>query len=258
GTGSATGAKADAPAEPAAHDVTYALAWATGDVAAAPDGVGFVVANDLGYSVHVTRGWITSYGMELVECPRPASPTPVARAGALLESLFVSEAFAGHSSDTPNPAAVHPMQIESLTEPRATDVATLRLEPQAYCKLHYLLARAGAEARDLPPQPDLVGTSLHVEGTWRAPGTTRDVPFTLRTASAYGALVETSGDDAQPLRVDTGVAATRVTLRRHRARMFDGVDFARMSERTAAMQVLRATVEHVDVQIEPARDRLRP
>lgn len=244
--------------EPAAHDVTYALAWAIGDVATAPDGTGFVVTSDLGYTVHVTRGWISSYGMELVECPRATAPTPIARAGALLGSLLVSEAWAGHSSDTPNPAAIHPMQIESLTEPRATDVATLQLAPQAYCKLHYLLARAGAEARDLPAQPDLVGTSLRIEGTWRAPGTDRDVPFTLQTASAYGALLEHAGDDAQPLYVDTGAGATRVTLRRNRARMFDGVDFARMPERAAAMQVLRATVEHVDVQVAPARARVRP
>lgn len=252
GPASAATTRDGAPTARAPHAVTYALAWADDDVTPSADGPGFVVTSDLGYTVHVTRGWITSFGMELVECPRPAA-APVARAGELLGSLLVGDAWAGHSSDAPNPAAARPMQIESLTAPHTADVATLQLEPQTYCKLHYLLARAGAEARDLPARPDLVGTSLHVEGTWRVPGTAHATPFTLRTASAYGALLERAGDAADPLRVDTGAGGARVTLRRHRGRMFDGVDFARMPERAAAMQVLRATVEHVDVQVEPAR-----
>jgi hypothetical protein len=236
------------------HTVTYALAWAPDDVVPAADGVGFMVTNDLGYTVHVERGWLTSYGVELVECPRASAPSPVARGGALLWSLVEGTAFAGHATDTPNPAAIRPMQVESLTAAHAIDVATLELAPQEYCKLHYLLARAGADARGLPSETDLVGTSLDVEGTYRAPGATSDVPFTLRTASAYGALLEQAADDARPLRVDTAHAATRVTVRRHRAHLFDGVDFARMPERAAALQVLRATAEHADVEITTTQD----
>lgn len=245
------------PARDAApHVVTYALDWAHDDAGVASRGTdgAFTVANDLGYTVRVTRGWITSYGVELVECPRAAAaaPAPLARAAALVWSAIEGTAWAGHSTDTPNPAAAHPMQVESLVAPEAHDVARIELAPQAYCKLHYLLARAGAEARDLPREPDMVGTSLHVEGTYRAPGSSSDVPFTLHTASAYGALLEHAGADPQPLRVDTGDGDARITIRRHRARMFDGVDLARVSERAAAMQVLRALVEHVDVRIERA------
>ena len=240
----------------APHVVTYALDWARDDAGVTPpdaDGA-FTVTSDLGYAVRVTRGWITSYGVELVECPRAAAaaPAPLARAAAVVWSALEGTAWAGHSADAPNPAAAHPMQVESLVAPAAHDVARIELAPQAYCKLHYLLARAGAEARGLPREPDMVGTSLHVEGTFRAPGSASDVPFTLHTASAYGALVEHAGPAPQPLRVDTGDHDARITVRRHRAHMFDGVDFARMPERAAAMQVLRALVEHVDVRIEPA------
>lgn len=242
-------ARATAP-----HVVTYALDWAPeGAVAAARDADGaFTVTSDLGYTIRVTRGWITSFGVELVECPRSAAVAPLARAAALAWSAIEGTAWAGHSGDAPNPAAAHPMQVESLTRPRAYDVARLELAPQAYCKLHYLLARAGAEARDLPRDRDMVGTSLHVEGTYRAPGSASDVPFTLHTASAYGALVERAGTDARPLRVDAGDGDARITVRRHRARMFDGVDLAHVPERVAAMQVLRALVEHVDVRVERA------
>lgn len=253
--GAAACAQAPAAAAPSGavppHVVTYTLDWAPDDTvvpAAGADGA-FTVTSDLGYVIRVRRGWMTSYGIELVECAREASPAPLARAGALLWSAVESTAWAGHSTDTPNPAAAHPMQVESLVDPRTHDVARLELAPQAYCKLHYLLARAGAEARDLPREPDMVGSSLHVEGTYRAPGSTAEVPFTLHTASAYGALVEHAGADAQPLRVDTGDRDARVTVRRRRARMFDGVDFAHVNERAAAMQVLRALVEHVDVSV---------
>ena len=251
-----------APSAPASahaaapHVVTYALDWAPDDagVVSSHAGGSFTVTSDLGYTVRVTRGWITSYGVELVECPRAAAaaPAPLARAAALVWSVLEGAAWAGHSTDTPNPAAAHPMQVESLVAPAARDVARLELAPQAYCKLHYLLARAGAEARDLPREPDMVGTSLHVEGTYRAPGSSSDVPFTLHTASAYGALLEHAGADPQPLRVDTGDGDARITILRHRARMFDGVDLARVNERAASMQVLRALVENVDVQIERA------
>lgn len=236
-----------------AHAVTYALDWTRDDVATHPGEDGFTVTNDLGYAVRVTRGWITSYGVELVECPRDAAPTPLARAATRLWSALEGTAWAGHSTDTPNPAAARPMQVESLTDPGAHDVATLTLAPQTYCKLHYLLARAGAEARGLPTAPDLVGTSLHVEGTYRAPGAANDVPFTLHGASAYGALVERDAD-ARPLRVDTGEGAARVTIRRQRARMFDGVDFARVSDRAAALQVLRAIAEHAEVRVARVAD----
>ena len=190
---------------------------------------------------------------ELVECPRDAAPAPLARAATVLWSALEGTAWAGHSTDTPNPAAARPMLVESLTDPGAHDVATLTLPPQAYCKLHYLLARAGAEARGLPRELDLVGTSVHVEGTYRAPGGADDVPFTLHGASAFGALVERDAD-ARPLRVDAGAGAARVTVRRRRARMFDGVDFARMHDRAAALQVLRALAGHAEVRVARAAD----
>jgi hypothetical protein len=50
--------------------------------------------------------------------------------------------------------------------------------------------------------------------------------------------------------VNTGVAAMDVEVRRHLGRMFDGVDFIHMGERAVALQILKALVDHVDVEIE--------
>lgn len=81
--------------------------------------------------------------MELVECPRDSAATPVARLGTFICSILEKPAYAGHAIGTPNPAAIHPMQVESLTNPTTHEVGAVLLSPQRYCQLHYLVARAG-------------------------------------------------------------------------------------------------------------------
>ena len=235
-----TSACRPAAAPPAPHEVRYRLDWAWDDAVKTTDGVAWEVTNDLGYRVRLTRGFITSYSMELVECPKTA----------LLSLRGV--ALAGHSSGTPNPAAIRPIQVESLTEPTAREVGTVLLQPQAYCQLHYLIARAAREAVGLPPDLDMVDTSLHVEGTERPPGASTEAPFALHTALANGALVDRAGDAA--LHVDTGRETARVTVRRHLGRMFDGVDFATMTPQMVAGQILKSLVAHVEVTIESGHD----
>jgi len=178
--------------------------------------------------------------MELVECPR----------NAVLSLRGI--AFAGHASGTPNPAAIRPMQVESLTDPTAREVGAVVLQPQAYCQLHYLIARAAREAVGLPSDLDMVDTSLHVEGTARPPGVSTEAPFALHTAIANGALLDRAGDAA--LHVDTGRETVRVTVRRHLGRMFDGVDFATMTPQAIAGQILKSMVAHVEVAIESVHE----
>ena len=208
----------------------YELTWATDGVERDADG-GWTVRNDLGYRVHVGRGWVTSYSTELVECPKEASGW----------SLFAGTAFAGHLAGTPNPAAVKPMRVESLTQPADGEAGVVTLAPQPYCQLHYLVARAGHDSPGLPAELDMVDTTLHVDGSYRAPHAATDTAFTIHTASAYGQLF--------PLRVDTGREGGDVVLRRRLASTFDGVDFARMPEKAIALQILRALVDHVAVEV---------
>ncbi len=243
-----------APKAPAAHSVQYRLDWAMDNVAQSPDGAAWEVTNDLGYHVRVTRGYVTSYSMELVECPKDTPVTPVAQLGTRLWSIIEGAAYAGHATGTPNPAAIRPMQVESLTKPEAHAVGTVRLLPQAYCQLHYLVARAGHDAPGLPADLDMVDTSVHIDATYRAPGSSADIPFTLHTAVAYGALFDHTVNSAAPMRVDTGRQAVQVTVRRHLGRIFDGVAFGTMPERAVAGQILKSLVDHVDVEITPVDD----
>ncbi len=227
----------------------YQLDWVQDGVARSADGAGWEVTNDLGYRVHLTRGYLTSYSMELVECPKAASPTPLAAIERLPWPAIIGIAWAGHLSGTPNPAAIHPMQVESLTAPAARAVGSVLLQPQPYCQLHYLVARAGHDSPGLPSDLDMVDATLHVEGTYRAPGSPTAAPFMLHTPAANGGLFDHTASGAA-LHVDTGRAAVRVTVRRHLGKIFDGVDFTKMSTRMVAGQILKSLIDHVEVTVE--------
>jgi hypothetical protein len=231
---------------PAPHTVRYRLTWAADDVAVDADG-SWEVTTDTGYRVRITRGWVTSYSMELVECPRTAA----AYGAAWLPALGPDAAWAGHNAGTPNPAAIRPMQVESLTNPTAHDVGTVTLAPQAYCQVHYLVARAGHDSPGLPSALDMVDVSLHVEGTYRAPDATTDTAFTIHTASAYGQLFARVGNPPTALHADTGTIDLAVEVRRRRSRLFDGVDFAHMPVKTVALRMLQALVDGAEVEVGP-------
>jgi len=245
----ACGPRPAAPALRTAHRVEYRLDWVWERATATSDGAAWEVVNDLGYRVRVTRGYVVSYSMELVECPKERTPISVGSLGRLPRSIFESTAFAGHASGTPNPAAIHPMQVESLTAPRARDAGTVTLAPQTYCQLHYLVGRASRDAAGLPPDLDMVDTSLHIDGTYVAPGASTTVPFVIHTAAAYGALFDHAAH-MPAIRVDTGSNGARVVVRRHLGSIFDGVDFAQMRPPVMASQTLKALIDHVDVQID--------
>jgi hypothetical protein len=57
------------------------------------------------------------------------------------------------------------------------------------------------------------------------------------------------------LHVDPGRGALDVEIRRRRSRLFDGVDFARMPVKTAALRMLQALVDGVEVEVGPADEK---
>ena len=249
GFGGASGCREAPPPSP--HRVEYRLTWA-GDDGVTPAGDGaWSVTTDLGYRVRVARGWITSYSMELVECPKEAREDAVAPFALFATMLDARAAWAGHLSGTPNPAAIRPMQVESLTEPSSHDVGAVTLAPQPYCQLHYLVARAGKDSPGLPADLDMVDASLHLEGTYQARDADRATPFTVHTDVAYGQLFDHTAPGGTVLHVDTGREAVRVEVQRRRSHMFDHVDFARMADRQLALRILTSLVDDVAVAIVP-------
>ena len=76
-----------------------------------------------------------------------------------------------------------------------------------------------------------------------------DIPFSVHTAAANGALLDHTASPAAAIHVDTGRSTTRVVVRRHLGRIFDGVDFAQMQPAAIASQILQSLIDHVDVEI---------
>lgn len=219
------------PPSGATHVIRYRLAWRWGRAARTPDG-GWEVVTDLGYRVHVNRGYLTSYSMELVECP------PLAPLGWLLGP---SPAYAWHSADMVNPATVRSAPVESLIALRAQDAGTVRLPPQAYCQVHYLIARATTASRGLPADVDMVDSSLGVEGTVQRDGTS-PTALVVKTASPNALL--------RPIpRVDTGTQDTLVVLRRDLGRLFDGIDFDTAPGRVVANRIVENLVNGTRVKV---------
>jgi hypothetical protein len=126
------------------------------------------------------------------------------------------------------------------------------LAPQAYCQFHYLVARAGHDSPGLPGELDMVDASLHLEGTYRAPGAVDETPFTLHTSVANGALLDHGGNPPAPIHVDTGVESVRVTVVRRLKALFKGVDFVKLNERALPGHLLQSFVDGVEVKIERA------
>src|SRR5207302_7074271 len=132
---------------PRPHEVRYVLTWAakpSGDTVGSAQPV---LVNDRGYTIRVTRGYLVTRSMELVECPKTATRDWVGSALAGLPALLGPRpAYAGHSVGTPNPAAINVAHVESLTDVHDSPAGSRTLAPQHYCQVHYLIARADNNA----------------------------------------------------------------------------------------------------------------
>jgi hypothetical protein len=173
------------------------------EVTSRPVGQRLQLRNDLGYIVDLTRGYLVTSSVELVECPRlarwligtaeahlPASPT---RLGAPMVESLVGEA-------------------ETL--------GTLRPPPDRYCQLRVSLAPADADARGLPDEVRFVGRTLYLAGSYRSPGSEVDRPLAALTSESVEVLVPV------PDLVLDGEAPRhrRLELSKAAERWFDGID----------------------------------
>ncbi len=142
--------------------------------------VGWSVITDLGYEVRVDRGWLVSSGLTLVPCG-----DDVGWAGA--GNFGVGTAYAGHSGEVDLSGITSPI-VESLTEPAVVEWRSSKIPSTRYCQLHYLLARSDERAVADAAQVDMRGFTLWIDAAYRAPGSAREHPLSVRIASAHGGL----------------------------------------------------------------------
>lgn len=221
---------ADPTAAPDAA-ITYRLAWDLSGVTVSD--AGWTVTTDLGTAVSVTRGYLTTYSMELVECP-----AEIAEWG-----LGEGTAHAGHDA-VQNPIALPAPVVEALTAPVERDAAVVDATGLTYCQAHWLVARTPAGTHGLPEDVDMTRTSLHIEGTWQRPGDAEPTAFLVHTTLANGTLADLAGPDGAALRLDTTQAGATVTATRALGPLFDGIDFAAMSASDVERQLLTNLIAH--------------
>jgi hypothetical protein len=240
-----------------AHGVRYVLTWKADGSMAQAGSTSRTLVNDRGYTIRLTRGYLVTRSMELVECPKTVSAGWIESPLALL--LHPQPAYAGHSIGTPNPAAITTPHVESLLDVASSTAGSVSLAAQHYCQVHYLIARADTTTVNLPHDVDMVDASLHLEGFSRSPTAPEEQPFVLRTTAANGTLVDLFppghyGDPQAKFRLDTGTQGAEVIFRRNLDRLFDGVEFAGMTDRLKVQQVLKNAIDTMEVEVNRRSD----
>lgn len=192
--------------------VTFELAWDLSGVTWTGDGEA-QLETELGYQVTLTRGYLTSYSVQLVACEddEASVATPTASRGWLADLLGSGVAYAGHSYDSENPMAWEQPLVESLTAPADRVMGEVDSTGLSYCGVHYLAARADDDAVDMPGDADMQRVTLVLDGRWshgEANG-----QFSLTSGLANGVLHDLLADEEPPLadgRLDTSVSGARV------------------------------------------------
>jgi hypothetical protein len=237
----------------AGGEVRYELSWDARGVTRPAGEAAWQVVNDLGYRVRVERGYLVARSMELVECG--GSSERVAGLPSLVGAVLgPPPAYAGHGSMAPNPVAISTPHIESLLAAEHAEAGRVPLPNVAYCRVHYLVARADRSAVGLPADLDMLDKSVRVEGAYLAPGATEEVPFALATSIANGALVElfppgrfAVAQDA--FRLTGDVAGARVVIRRRLATLFDGIRLDEASTGDAARRLVENVIDDATVEV---------
>ena len=209
-------------------EVQYQLTWSDQYPDEHPDG-GWVFLNDLGYSIHLVRGYVVSYSVRLEPC-RSTVRWPI----------LSSVAYAGHSDFLD--ASNSPSYVEDLLSLQNIDVAAISVEGTAYCDGVYTIARADQQTLQLPSEVDMTSQSLWLEGDWQREGV--DASFLLHTsipAQEMIALSEVVVDGEG----DRGI----LLVQRDVHRLFDQVDFIAEEDGRLALQVLTNLSDSTMIQL---------
>lgn len=224
-----------APTSSTPGNVVYTTTWDWG--AAQPDPAGgWHVVNDLGYEVHLQDGYIVTYSATLGECPHSHSFL-----AWLVSLLTPNSAAAGHNSEA-DPAQINASFVDSLAQPTAHEWGTVLVNEPSYCEGHYLVARADHTTAGSSAAFE---TSISITGTYQSVMSDEIQSFTLTSAVAWGTLGPLLDGDAQGnVHIEIGNEAVHIDIRRQLDRLFDGIDFATISESAFAQAVLRNLLQN--------------
>ncbi|MFT4977967.1 MAG: hypothetical protein ACI8S6_003875 [Myxococcota bacterium] len=207
--------------------VTWQQGWDTAGLTRSGDA--WSTVTDLGYTVEITRGYLTTYSLGLEPCPEALRP-PVPGWGLL------STARAAHGP-TINAATLPHSRAVDLLALSDTTLASLTFPQSRFCEVTTLVARADKRTEGIPEGVALEGASLMLTGHWQR-GSERedfDVKSTLANSSRL-----TLEDTAH---IGTGEVAT-ISIRHRAKSLFDGIELATESDARILRGVLTNLIAH--------------
>ena len=148
------------------HVVKYLFGWHSENAIIAQNKI--TLTNDLGYEIIMTTGYAVAYTVSLIECSDPEEQEETSDIGELLlELLGPRKAWAGHGYGIDNPAALPLPQMENILDQGTTEFGRRTVEPNQYCQFFYLVGRADSSTLGLPAEPNIVGLSIYIAGTYQ-------------------------------------------------------------------------------------------
>lgn len=215
-------------------NITYQLQWQWGDAIPLDDG--WMVRNDLGYRVHVTKGYSVAYSTQLLYCEHSHGLFD------WVGKIFaVSVVHAGHNTGDQDPASVLVSLIESLDKPQTSHIGTVTVNEPGYCKAHFLVAPGSDDTPNMPSDKDMFGVSLYIEGTYQSDDMPQAQPFRAQTSLGNGKnlpLIQADDASQKSVHVEIGNTPVKIGIIRQLDSLFDGADFATMDEEELGKAIL--------------------
>jgi hypothetical protein len=240
--------------------VQYRLEWDFSGVDRDLESGTWSVTNNKSYEVTVESGHLVAYSVAFLPCDivrrrRSGAANAGADArGGPLSRLGPRIVWAGHGDPFFNPVQTEPPVVESLTSGASSDVGSFSPEPVRYCQVHYVIARAPADAVGLPEEIDMVGVTAHVEGFYRRLPDGSKTAFTIHSPSANAVLEDifedgTGPDDAQPGFDGSSARATAVVMR-EAANLFHDIDFENDGRHKIPWQFLKNVADGTTIRVD--------
>ncbi|MEM7332270.1 MAG: hypothetical protein AAF490_09270 [Chloroflexota bacterium] len=223
-------------------EITYHLTWNSDGVDQTNDG--WFIENNLGYSITLKTGYLTTAAIQLVPCEEENAAQI-----DWFAWLAPKTVFAGHGDSSSNPSRWIGPFIESLSTPELSTLGTITLEEVTnYCRGHYLVAQATDSAMNLPTDVDMSRSTIFLQGEYIPPGGNEAVPFTIETLLAWGALDELSANEMAQIALPD--QPSNIIVERQLSSIFDDLDFLNMETSEWEMAVLRSISNHTQISLQ--------
>ena len=208
-------------------EINYSLTWDTAEAELTDQGWQF--ENNLGYSITLTEGYVTSYSEQLIACEHTHSFISWLRES--FEALL-SIAYAGHGEEQDAAAIVSAVR-EDFRNLKLVELGSVSVIEPTYCKAHYLTAST-PPALIAEGDKQAENLSLSLTGSYQVDG--EIVAFELNTSQAYGKIHDLTQIDNTVHLVPSSEASSVVFVRTI-ANLFDGIDLG--TQEPTAMAILR-------------------